>query len=332
MLATRGQPLMTPEATIRVPASTANLGPAFDAAGLALRLYLRVRVAAVHGEESTLESHGEDRALIPEDGTNLIWRTMVEVAAREGKRLPAFRMRIDNEIPVTKGLGSSAAAVLAGAAAADVLCGLGWDHCRFLGFAAEKEGHPDNAAPALMGGLVSSISAGQVHCARIEFPDKWTVVTVTPDFELETKRARGVLPEEVSFRDAVFNVQRAAFLMAQLSQGRSEGVREAMRDRLHQPYRSALLPGLEEILGMKDPGGLIGIALSGAGSTVVAFAEAGGEAIGRQIQGIYERHGLRSEMRLLKADNTGMVVHRECASPRGTGDRKKESDFDRLDR
>src|SRR6266581_3673200 len=144
---------------------------------------------------------------------------------------------------------------------------------QLLEIATAREGHPDNVAPALMGGLVASISGEKILCARTDFPADWTVVAVTPHFELETKRARAALPELVLHRDAVYNVQRAAFLMAQLTRGCREGVREAMRDRLHQPYRSPLLPGLQEILGMEELEGLIGVALSGAGSTVVALAD-----------------------------------------------------------
>ena len=133
-------------------------------------------------------------------------------------------------------------------------------------------------------------------------------MAVTPEFELETKRARAVLPDHVSFSDAVFNVQRAAFLMAQVVQGRRDGVREAMADRLHQPYRSDLLPGLDEILDMSDRPGLIGVALSGAGSTVVAFADSSAVEIGESIRAVFARHGLASEVRLLKADNLGLTV------------------------
>jgi len=213
---------------------------------------------------------------------------------------------MQNEIPITKGLGSSAAATVAGAAAAGALCGLDLTRDWILEYATASEGHPDNAAPAVFGGLVSSISGGTVFCSRADFPAGWTVVAVTPQFELETKKARLVLPEQIPHRDAVRNVQRAAFLMAQLVRGRSEGLREAMKDWLHQPYRSQLLPGLAEILGMPDEPGLLGVALSGAGSTVMAFADAGAPQIGARMQAIFAAHGLVSEVRLLRADNRGL--------------------------
>jgi len=293
---------------IRVPATTANLGAAFDAVGLALQLYLTVEVRALDAGPSRLEFRGEGEGCVPADSTNLIWRVMQRVADRHERKLPSFSMEVDNEIPITKGLGSSATACVSAAAAADFLCGLRLQREDLLAAAADEEGHPDNVAPALYGGLVASICAEKILCSRCEFPASWTIVAVTPDLELATSEARSVLPQQVPFRDAVFNVQRAAFLMAQVVQGRREGLRQAMADRLHQPYRSALVPGLKEILDLEDHEGLIGVALSGAGSTVIAFADANAAEIGDRIAAIFERHGLSSTVRLLKADNLGLVI------------------------
>jgi len=293
---------------IRVPASTANLGAGFDAIGLALQLYLRVEVRRVEQGPSRIEFSGEDAHLVPSDDTNLIWRTMAEISEQAGAKLPFFSLRVENEIPITKGLGSSAAARLAAAAAANFLCGLNWGSERLLEVAAVREGHPDNVAPALWGGLVVSIGGDKILCSRCLFPSGWTVVTVTPDFYLETERARSVIPSQIPHRHAVYNVQRAAFLTAQLVQGRREGIREAMSDLLHQPYRSELIPGLKAVLSMKACEGFLGIALSGAGSTVVAFADSHEAEIGSSICDIFRSHGLLARVRLLKADNKGLIV------------------------
>jgi homoserine kinase len=231
---------------------------------------------------------------------------MLEVAHAHGVELPPFRMRVANDIPIAKGLGSSASACLAAAAAADFLNDLKLSREDYLQIAVAREGHPDNVAAALYGGLVASMDAERILCSKANFPENWKIVAVTPDYELETKRARKVLPEQVPHRDAVFNVQRAAFLMAQLLRGRTEGVREAMKDRLHQPYRSHLLPGLEEILALDGCPGLVGVALSGAGSTVVAFAEANAPEIGSRISEIFSRHHLGVQVRVLQADNDGL--------------------------
>ena len=293
---------------IRVPATTANLGAAFDAVGLALKLYLRVEVRRLDGGSSRLEFEGEGERTVPRDASNLIWRVMEGVAAKCGRPLPPFFLRVQNEIPVTKGLGSSATACVAAAAAADFLCGLRLEAADILAIAAAEEGHPDNVAPALYGGLVASICADRILCSRSEFPSAWSIIAITPDLELATKKARAVLPQHVPFADAVFNVQRSSFLMAQIVQGRREGVRQAMVDRLHQPYRSALIPGLSEILEIDDRKGLIGVALSGAGSTVIAFADSEVEKIGADLCRIFESHGLSAQVRILKADNQGLVM------------------------
>jgi homoserine kinase len=232
---------------------------------------------------------------------------MTGAAARHGRRLPPFALRVENRIPIGRGLGSSAAAVLAGVAAADFLCRLDLSEAELLAAATEVEGHPDNVAAALLGGLVASVSAGTVLSSRIEFAARWSIVVAIPDFALSTREARAALPAEVPHRDAVFNVQRAAFLIAQLARGRREGVREAMRDRLHQPYRSRLVPGLAEILALDGVPGLVGIALSGAGPSVLAFADGEAEAIGARLRATFAAHGVSAEVRILEPDNAGLV-------------------------
>lgn len=290
---------------IRVPASTSNLGPAFDAVGLALQLYLTIEVQALDHGPSRIEFSGEDAHLVPTDHSNLICRTMAELA---GSRLPPFSLKIENQIPISKGLGSSAAALLAAAAAASFLCGFQWGPEKLLEIAAAREGHPDNAAPSLWGGLVASIDGKKTLCSKLEFPPEWNIVAVTPNLEVPTKIARAVLPARIPRRDAIYNIQRTAFLMAQLVQGRSEGLREAMSDLLHQPYRYKLIPGLREILSMESWQGLLGIALSGAGPTVLAIADSHESEIGAAISEIFSAHGYSAQCRLLKADNTGLIM------------------------
>lgn len=293
---------------ITVPASTSNLGSGFDAVGLALKLYLTLDVRRLDTGPCRIAYQGPEAHLVPPDESNLIWRAMRLAAERAGQELPAFSLEIRNDIPIAKGLGSSAAASLGGVVAADYLCGLKLSAQQWLALATELEGHPDNAAPSLWGGLVVSMSGEKILCSRCEFPEDWTVVAATPDFELETRLARAVLPEKVLHKHAVFNVQRAAFLVAQLVQRRTEGLREAMADCLHQPYRSALIPGLAEILAMEDREGLLGVALSGAGPTVIALADSHEKEIGRAMQDVFAHYGLSSRVRLLKADHQGVTL------------------------
>jgi homoserine kinase len=291
-----------------VPASTSNLGPAFDSVGLALQLYLIVEARELEAGPSRVESFGEDVELMAGGDSNLIWRTMIEIAEETGSRLPFLALRVENEIPIAKGLGSSAAARLAAATAVSFFCNLNWGPAKLLELIALREGHPDNVAPSLWGGLVASIGGDRLHCSKSKFPPDWTVVAVTPDFELETRRARTILPSQIPLQHAVYNIQRATFLTAQLVQGRREGLREAMSDLLHQPYRSELLPGLKEVLAMETCEGLLGVALSGAGSTVVALADSHEAEIGARIREIFKSHGLTALVRLLKADNTGLTL------------------------
>jgi homoserine kinase len=308
--------MLTPEtnfggnAQIRIPASTSNLGPAFDAVGLALQLYLTVELRLLDQGPSRIEFSGEDAHLIPTDESNYVWRSMREIADEAGCRLPFFSLKMGNQIPISKGLGSSSSALLAAAVAVDLLCGLKWDREKLLEVTSKREGHLDNLAPSLFGGLVASIYAEKIFVSKSEFPRQWTVIAVTPDLEISTELARSVLPAEVSRKDASYNIQRTAFLMAQLIQGRREGLREAMSDLLHQPYRSHLVPGLNEVLAVNHEG-LLGIALSGAGSSVIAFADSREAEIGAAICDRFRSFGLSAQSRLLKADNTGLAVERQ---------------------
>ncbi len=300
---------------MRIPGATGNLGSAFDAAGIALRLYLSAEVIRLETGPSRLEVRGQDAHLIPSDESNLAWTAMTATAARAKAVLPPFHLKLENEIPVSRGLGSSSTACLAGVAAADFLCGLQLARGEWLRTAAELEGQPDNVAPSLLGGFVVAITGQRIFCSKARLPSGWTIVAVIPELELETRKARRVLPERVALRDAVFNVQRASFLAAQIVQGKSEGLREAMRDLLHQPYRARLVPGLDELIGMRDREGLIGVALSGSGPTVIALAESCEEEIGAEMQEIFRRNGLESTCRLLAADNDGMAVQVEGFGP-----------------
>jgi homoserine kinase len=199
---------------------------------------------------------------------------------------------IDNRIPIGKGLGSSAAALTAGVVIADHLLGLGWNPLRILDEAARIEGHPDNVAACVLGSIVASAvdSEGAARAVRLELPKRFGVAVVTPDFVLPTVEARAVLPETYSRQDAIFNVQRAALLIAALATGSVHAFPAALEDRLHQPYRLHLVPGLEEALQLRAPG-LLGCALSGAGPSVLVFYERGYEGVCDLVRQVFRRHG-----------------------------------------
>ena len=296
---------------IRVPASTSNLGPAFDAVGLAFQLYLTVDAEELEQGPSTIAYTGEDPQLVSWDesiSSGVPWRKWRRSTA-SGCRPSPSGSQTKSRSP--KGWEQRGGAAGRGRGCR-FFCAGGWTREKLLELVSAREGHPDNVAPSLWGGLVASIGgvngAGKVLCSKSEFPEEWTAIAVTPDFEIKTDFARSILPPQISRGDAVYNIQRVAFLMAQLVQGRREGLREAMADLLHQPYRAELLPGLKEVLEMEDCEGLLGIALSGAGSTVIAFADSHQMEIGTRICRVFDSHGITSRIRFLKADNTGLVV------------------------
>ena len=240
--------------TLRVPASSANLGPGFDALGLALGIYLECRFR--RAPSLAIRVTGRDASLISTAEDNLIWQTVLQVAADVGRTPNLIELEILNDIPVGKGLGSSAAALIAGVVIAADLLNLDWQPARVLDVAARIEGHPDNVAPCVLGSIVASAidSGGHVRAVRLEMHPAFSVAVVVPDFVVSTAAARRVLPERYSRDDTIFNVQRSALLIAAVTTGAAEAFPAALEDRLHQPYRFALVPGLEEITRLRAPG------------------------------------------------------------------------------
>ena len=280
---------------VRVPASSANLGPGFDALGLALGIYLDCGFR--RAERLTIHVSGRDAVSISTGEDNLIWQTALTVAHDVGRTLDPIELEIENDIPLGKGLGSSAAALTAGVVIADQLLGLNWDAHRILDEAAFIEGHPDNVAACVLGSVVASAidSEGITRAVRLNWPDRFRVAVVVPDFVLPTSEARTVLPPSYSREDAVYNVQRSALLIAALAMGDSTAFPAALEDRMHQPYRAHLVPGLDEMTGLRAPG-LLGCALSGAGPSILVFYERGSESVCDLVSGVFRRRGRSCEI------------------------------------
>ena len=297
-------------AEIRLPASTSNLGPGFDCFGLALKLYLTVRATPVPGRAELCRVNttgAEDNEALPRDEDNLIYRAMTFAARRAGVSLPPVELKVHNEIPLTSGLGSSGAAIVAGMK----LCGLMANHELtdqvVQNYGTEFEGHPDNVAASLYGGFLASAvrSDGNVISAKFDWPAHIRLVVVSPHSQLPTHVARAALPQTVSRHDAVYNLQRTAVFTAAIAQKRYEMLWEATRDGLHQKHREALVPGSAEALALPRMRGLLGVALSGAGPSIIAFVDDNDEEIGGRIASCFDDRKIESTVRTLEVDNEG---------------------------
>jgi len=294
---------------VRVPATSANLGPGFDAVGLALRLHNTLDLW--DAPAPVIEVEGEGAGSLPRDPSHLAYRAAMAVSQRAGLAAGtgaprAFGIRQRNRVPLARGLGSSAAAIVGGAVAANALLGGPLDRQVLLDLATEIEGHPDNVAAALLGGLVvcAGTPAG-VRAVRLT-PPPLPVIAAVPDFTVSTAEARRLLPARIPFDDAVFNVTRTALLVAALSGGRSDLLGDATEDRLHQPYRAALVPGLSEVFAAARRAGANAVTLSGSGPAVIAFGDAPG--IGPAMVEAFRGAGIRCRTLALQIDTDGAVV------------------------
>jgi homoserine kinase len=298
---------------ICLPASTSNLGAGFDCFGLALNLYLTIRATANPDgkEECCVRTTGpRENASLPKNSTNLIYRAMAYSARRENFKLPPVDLVVHNEIPLSSGLGSSGAAIVGGIKLSGLLAGKELTDKKIQTYATEFEGHPDNVGAALYGGFVINCvtGSGEVLSIKAEWPKDLQIVVVSPRSQLSTLTARAQLPRSVTRADAVHNVQRAALFVSALENRRYDLLWEAMRDRLHQPARESLVPGLHEALALPPKPGLFGIALSGAGPGILALVKDQPQEIGVEIAKCFEAQKIHSTIRVLEADNHGCRV------------------------
>jgi homoserine kinase len=291
---------------IVVPATSANLGCGFDCAALAVNLHMKVRGRLGKKPGFRIRYSGPHVERIPLDDSNLVVRAARSAAERAGTPLAGGEIEIENEIPIAAGLGSSAAAIVAGILLAARQLGQPLDADTIVELACRIEGHPDNVAAACHGGMVVAAeeAGGRVRVARAALPEDLALVAVVPDFELTTERAREVLPASYQRRDAVHNLQRFALLVATCFAGEFRLSPELFGDRLHQPFRAPLVPGLEACFALRHPD-LLGVFLSGAGSSVLAIARGSAAEIGDRLAGEFKRHGLGARIFLLRPENRG---------------------------
>jgi homoserine kinase len=304
------------EITVRTPATSANLGPGFDSLGLALQLYNRF-VVEERGDDPlcpSIEVHGALGAGLSTGADNLFFRAFALLYERQRVELPAIHIRMNIDVPPGCGLGSSATAVVGGLVAANEFLrvkdkALAREELLELAVEVEAGNHPDNVAPALLGGLVATTSVGgSIHAVKTPFPPALRAVIFTPSFPMDTIAGRKLLPASYSKADVTFNTGRVALLLAALQTGRYELIGEAMQDRLHQPYRQALFPAMPAIIDAAIAAGAHGASLSGGGSSLIALASSRFHEIARAMRETARSNGVEGTGMILRADQVGARV------------------------
>lgn len=311
--------------TVDVPATTSNLGPGFDAVGMALSLsstficetdglappLAAQEDAATPPPALVVEVEGYGADTLPRDASHLVVATLRDALARHGRGLPAMRLLQRNQIPLGSGLGSSSTAIVGGLAMAQALLGMPLDRDALLRDACRLEGHPDNAAPCVLGGLVTATLGEAVHAVSVPIASQLGCVVCTPALHLSTAEMRAALPAQVPFADAVFNGTHACLLIAALATGRLALLAEATQDRLHQRFRAAHVPGFEAVIAASQRAGALTTVLSGAGPTVIALIDretCDAEAIRDAMVAAFRGAGLASEGRVLAPRAAGVAV------------------------
>jgi len=294
--------------TVKVPATSANLGPGFDTLGLALGLYLQVSID--FSTENIIEYTGEGaQKVVSHPEHNLVWQAAKRVFEVTDNQY-SLKLSIDNHIPIGRGLGSSAAAIAAGLISANELLERPLTQEEILALAVGMEGHPDNIVPALIGGLTTAmIYDDQIYYQKVHFPAEMSVVAVVPEFELPTEVSRSVLPQKIDLQVTISNLQRACFLLASLHNGDFSNISKAMDDQIYQPLRKQFIPGLDQVLNAALDNGAIGAALSGAGPSILAFCRVNEqERVSQAMQRAWLEVGVDSRGYQLQIDNKGAQV------------------------
>lgn len=290
---------------VQVPATTANLGPGFDCVGMALEFYNIVEIIPI-SQGMVIEVSGEGANEIARDEHNLVYQAAQRVFRQVGYSPSGIKLRLSNQIPVARGLGSSTSAIVGGMIAANLLSGGKLSLKEIISLASLLEGHPDNVAPAVLGGIVVSVQAdGEVKYLKIQPPPGLKCVVAIPDFPMATKVSREMLPSQVPFQDAAFNIGRAALLVAALQQGDLSLLGAAMEDRLHQSMRSSMIPGFKKVLAAAKLAGARGVTLSGAGPAVIAFADSNLNLIARVMGDTFRQNGVKCRVLALKPSPIG---------------------------
>lgn len=299
---------------VRVPGTSANCGSGFDCLGLAVTIYNDLDLTLLEDERLIIESSGEGAETILTDEKNIVWKSarLVLERANLAEKFKGAIIRMKNHVPMSRGLGSSAAAIVAGLFAANEIIGRRFNKNEILKFATEIEGHPDNVAPAIFGGFtVSVVDKGQVQTFSFLPKNKFKLVVAVPNFHLSTRAARQVLPKSVPMKDAIFNISRASMLVAALIKGKEKFLASAFDDALHQPYRKNLVPGMSEVFDAAKKAGALGVALSGAGPCLIAFSPEKKHIeneIATEMVQAFKKNDVQADALILNLDTRGAYV------------------------
>jgi homoserine kinase len=294
---------------VSIPASTTNLGPGFDVLGMALKLYNTIEME-VSASGLSIQVEGEGADMLARDESNIVYQATKKVFERMGDKPPPLAIRLINNIPLARGLGSSGTAAIGGLMAANAISGAGLTRDEILDIATAMDGHPDNVAASMFGGVViASPTEKGVVCMKFLPAKPIELVLVVPDFHLLTSDARAVLPRSVDRDTAVFNIGRASILVAALATGDLHLLSIATEDKLHQPYREKLIPGLMDVFrAAKSVGKNVAVALSGAGPSVVAFCTENSDRVGENMRKAFSKHNIHSRVMALGIDEEGATV------------------------
>lgn len=299
--------------TARVPATAANLGPGFDCLGIAVGLYADITMETDTGRAG-MECTGEGYEILPTGRSNLVRRAIARYFEVTGRTAPPHWLHMHNRIPVTGGLGGSAAAIVGGLLLANELCGNLLTRAELLELATEIEGHPDNVAPALEGGMVvATMDQGKVYSIKVPVPPSLRAVVFVPEFAMPTAEARRILPKMVHRRQAIFNIGRAATLVAAMYSGRLDLLRVATQDQLHQPYREQMFPAMPRFFKAALDAGALGAYLCGAGSSLMALVDNGEQRVVEAFRRVSEEAEVPGRVATLAICENGAEVWQESA-------------------
>ncbi|MCL2496564.1 MAG: homoserine kinase [Clostridiales bacterium] len=294
---------------VKIPATTANVGCGYDTFGMALGYYNYI--ICREAESASIEIVGHGAKYLPRDERNLVLRSAQALCDAVGSGPLKLAFTAYNNIPLSRGMGSSSAAIVGGLTAANYMLGQPMDTAALLHMAASIEGHADNVAPALLGGFTINVQEGGLRTRRLKIPGALRAVLAVPDFPLSTKKARAIMPKWVELADAVYNVSHAAWLAVALAGGDLAGFGEMLKDRLHQPYRCALIPGATDVIEAAATAGALGCVISGSGPAMIAFYKGNktlAQSIGMAMKQAFAAHQVEARIMRVAMDNTGTQI------------------------